>query len=321
MPGVQDRRPATTSSNVAARDGTAAHLPTHITSTPDQAKHWMKAHRTTIASGASSILSALAPMFSVTLVRTTSFSIYQRAKYKYSAAIGKATGADEPLVIVNRPGSTPTVATMACFGAAGGTAGALITIVACPFELTKMSAQISTLMANRNLSSMDDPVLKSSYEQKGTFKTAKNIVVNRGFVGMYSGFRLHLLRDTIGTTIYFTTYESTKQMLVKIQKSNSPTSPLSVALAGGFCGLVSWACIYPIDTAKTHYQRNCLSVGKGQPVKVPKIEFFNRKMYSGIGVSMARSCLINTIFFSSFEFIKKRINLLPDPPRAGEPME
>ena len=27
---------------------------------------------------------------------------------------------------------------------------------------------------------------------------------------------------------------------------------------------------------------------------------------------MARSCLINTIFFSSFEFIKKEINALPD---------
>lgn len=90
---------------------------------------------------------------------------------------------------------------------------------------------------------MEDPVLKSSYVQKGTFKTAKNIIVNRGLAGMYSGFQFHLLRDTIGTIIYFTTYESTKQMLVKLQKSKSPTSPMSVALAGGFCGLVSWACV------------------------------------------------------------------------------
>lgn len=73
-------------------------------------------------------------MFSVTLVRTTSFSIYQKAKYKYSAAIGRATGGDEPLVVVNRPGSTPTLATMACFGAAGGTAGALITVLACRYK-------------------------------------------------------------------------------------------------------------------------------------------------------------------------------------------
>ena len=51
------------------------------------------------------------------------------------------------------------------------------------------------------------------------------------------------VRDTIGTAIYFTTYESTKQLLVTFQGSDSPTSPLSVAMAGGFCGLASWACV------------------------------------------------------------------------------
>ena len=109
---------------------------------------------------------------------------------------------------------------------------------------------------------MDDPV-RLTYQQKGTFKTAKNIVAHRGFAGLYSGFGLHLckhdrpifgwsvspahmstvVRDSIGTTIYFTTYESTKQLLVKFQGSDSPTSPLSVAMAGGFCGLASWVCV------------------------------------------------------------------------------
>lgn len=31
-------------------------------------------------------------------------------------------------------------------------------------------------------------------------------------------------------------------------------------------------------------------------------------MYRGLGVSMSRSCLINAIFFSAFELIKKNIN-------------
>jgi len=53
----------------------------------------------------------------------------------------------------------------------------------------------------------------------------------------------HPVRDIIGTGIYFGTYESTKQLLVKVQKSDSPTSPLSVAMAGGFCGIMSWACV------------------------------------------------------------------------------
>ncbi|KAL8873215.1 MAG: hypothetical protein Q9174_001279 [Haloplaca sp. 1 TL-2023] len=275
---------------------------------PQQRKHWAKQYRTEIAASTSS---SLAPLASVTLVRTVSFSIYQKAKYTYSDAIGRAMG-EEPLVTVNRPGSVPTPATILCFGAAGATAGALVSFIACPFELTKTSAQISVLMAKSNTSSMDDPV-RLSYQQKGTFSTVKNIVTHRGFLGLYSGFGFHMLRDTIGTAIYFTTYESVKQLLVKFQGSNSPTSPSSVALAGGLCGLVSWACIYPIDSAKTHYQRNCLTKAKGQPVVVPRIQFNKASMYRGLGVSMARSCLINTIFFSSFESIKKKINNLPDP--------
>ncbi|KAL9119520.1 MAG: hypothetical protein Q9187_003925, partial [Circinaria calcarea] len=260
------------------------------------AKHWAKKYRTEIAASSSSVLS----------------TFVAKAKYKYSAAIGAATGTEEPLMVVNRPGSVPTLGTVACFGAAGSTAGALITAVACPFELTKLSAQISVLMAASKTSSADDPV-KRSYQQKGALKTAQNIVLHRGVSGLYSGFHLHLLRDTIGTGIYFMTYESGKQLLVKFQGSDSPTSPLSVAMAGGLCGVVSWACIYPIDSAKTHYQRNCLMKAKGQPVKTSKVQYFKMGMYRGLGVSMARSCLINTIFFSAFEYVKKEINRLEDP--------
>ena len=60
-----------------------------------------------------------------------------------------------------------------------------------PFELTKLSAQISVLMANKSSTSVDDPVGRS-YQQKGTFATAKNIVLHRGLGGLYSGFSLHL---------------------------------------------------------------------------------------------------------------------------------
>jgi hypothetical protein len=68
----------------------------------------------------------------------------------------------------------------------------------------------------------------------------------------------------------------------------------------------------PIDSAKSIYQRNSLMYSKGQTVKPVKIEFFKRQMYRGLGVSMGRSCAVNAIFFSSFEFIKKRIKALDD---------
>jgi hypothetical protein len=117
----------------------------------------------------------------------------------------------------------------------------------------------------------------------------------------------------LGTGIYFTTYESCKQVLTSYRGDKSPTNPFAVLLAGGLCGVASWALIYPIDSAKSIYQRNCLTSGKGGIIKkAPKIEFFNKRMYRGLGVSMGRSCLVNSIFFSSFEFIKKKVNGLED---------
>ena len=73
----------------------------------------------------------LAPLASVTVVRSISFQVYQAAKYKTSDFIGRTTGQDEPLVVVNKPGSTPNLGTVACFGVAGAAAGAVSTVFAC----------------------------------------------------------------------------------------------------------------------------------------------------------------------------------------------
>lgn len=82
-------------------------------------------------------------MASIAFVRTVSFSIYQKAKYKYSAAIGQATGNEEPLVVVNRPGSIPTFQTVLCFGAAGATAGGLIAGIACKSRSVALRSDIN----------------------------------------------------------------------------------------------------------------------------------------------------------------------------------
>lgn len=68
-------------------------------------------------------------------------------------------------------------------------------------------------------------------------------LLSSGNVATCSTNLLKTVRDTIGTAIYFGVYESGKQLFVKFQGSSSPTSPLPVAIAGGLCGLVSWACV------------------------------------------------------------------------------
>jgi hypothetical protein len=190
------------------------------------------------------------PLLSVTIVRTISFSLYQRAKYAYDKSIQSVTG-ESPLAIANAHGSYPTIATMACFGAAGATAGAVITTISCPFELTKLNEQLAGKEARKaafqaqktGATSQSGATPVVDLKSGGSWATARRMVRDRGFFpGLYAGYRLHLLRDTIGTGIYFTTYESAKQLLGNA-RGKSATSPYAVLVAGGLCGIVSWACV------------------------------------------------------------------------------
>ncbi|MCJ1315162.1 hypothetical protein MMC15_000478 [Xylographa vitiligo] len=272
-----------------------------------------------------------APLATYTLVRTANFEVYQRAKYAFSSAIGTATGKEAPLVTVNRPGSTPTPATVLCFGAAGGLAGCLTTFLACPFELMKNTAQVGHEMAKKDPTRAFNTV-GQKYAGKGTIKIAKEIITQHGLLGLWKGVRLHMVRDTIGTSVYFMSYESLKQLIVKYQGSSSPTSPTAVAIAGGACGIISWLTTYNIDYVKNNYQRNCLETAKGEKVMMPKINYYDRKQlrgipfllyqyfrsimadhYKGLSVTLFRSCLTNAVLFSSFEYVKTRINNLDDP--------
>lgn len=131
-------------------------------------------------------------MASVTLVRTVSFSIYKRSKVEYSEWIKRRFGFDI-LAHTSTKGNYPNFYSCACFAAAGATAGSFITVLACPFELTKLSAQVSVLLAGQSKSPKDKrQAIAASYQNKGTLKTMATIVKHRGILGLYTGFNLHL---------------------------------------------------------------------------------------------------------------------------------
>lgn len=229
----------------------------------------------------------LPPMISVTVVRTISFSLYQRAKYAADKSITKLTG-KSPLALANAPNSYPNLYTLSCFGSAGAVAGAFITTISCPFELTKLNEQLAGKML-REANLAKEAALKAGkppppppavdLHKTGSLHTARRLINERGISGLYSGYRLHLLRDTIGTAIYFMTYESAKQLLANA-RGREPTSPYAVVVAGGLCGIVSWACIYPVDVAKTLYQKALLTAGAEKVVR-PPIQFFAFGSYRG----------------------------------------
>ena len=79
-------------------------------------------------------------MASITLVRTVSFSIYQRTKYTYCDWVKKTFGFDV-MKHVSTSGSFPNFWTVATCGAAGATAGSCITVIACKLRQKKVGAE------------------------------------------------------------------------------------------------------------------------------------------------------------------------------------
>lgn len=229
-----------------------------------------------------------------------SFSIYSKSKIVYSSALCPVLGEKW----VSAPNTTFMLCNPIYWFLSGATAGGAITVIACPFEFTKLSAQIELLMQRSRRSSLDEPSHLLKYKNKGTLQSARDIVKARGLMGLYSGFHLHFIRDSLGTAMYFTFYEGGKVLL----SSREGPTPWTIAASGGICGLLSWMLIYPVDSAKSIYQRDVLTHGPGEQLPKRPFRFFNRRMYRGLGVSMTRSCILNSVFFSSYEYIKGKVN-------------
>lgn len=84
----------------------------------------------------------------------------------------------------------------------------------------------------------------------------KRIVARQGLLGLWTGFNLHLVRDVIGSGIYFGVYETTKQSLNSYYGAEKANSAGAVAMAGAICGIGAWVFTYPLDTMKTRAQNN-----------------------------------------------------------------
>ncbi|KAJ5556845.1 mitochondrial carrier [Penicillium frequentans] len=256
------------------------------------------------------VAGALPPLASVTVVRVVNFTSYSWAKVRISDMIQHITGVS-PLAEYNKPGSTPSVTGILTFATAGALAGLLSSPIACPFELAKNVVQTSVLVSNRAQAAPDaarNPDLRRK-PRLGTIEAIQQIIKRHGVRGLYTGFRLHVLRDTVGSGLYFSLYEIVKQVAAKELGENK--SPFGAPMiAGAICSTVPWFCTYPLDTRKTRAQSVLL--GKSKEIGEASIAVAKASMYKGISIILIRTGLNNMILLSMFEFIKAKINELPE---------
>lgn len=184
----------------------------------------------------------------------------------------------------------------------GVMSGAVSTLFTCPFEFTKTASQVEALVyRNRGL-----PPPK----HKGSLQAVKDLSRRGGLFRLYGGWQYQVFRDGLGSGLYFAVYETVKSRMNHLFPLNEQgkVHPLSVAVAGGSCGVISWIAVYPIDTLKSKYQRDLYNHSlanslefRDKIVERPKLRL-RLSMYRGLGFSILRTSLNGMVLFTCYEY-------------------
>jgi solute carrier family 25 carnitine/acylcarnitine transporter 20/29 len=170
-------------------------------------------------------------------------------------------------------------------------------------EFIKVQRQLEGAKLSRITGLRNSPFLNSS------IKWGKHIVENHGFMALFRGYSPHLLRDMVGTSIFFTLYESIKFSLLPLIP-NATYAPLVHTLGGGIAGTAIWVVILPIDAAKSVLQREAL---ENTPKYRRAIDFIKHRykssgiggLYRGLKPQLIRSFPVHAVNFLVYEQMLK----------------
>lgn len=197
-----------------------------------------------------------------------------------------------------RPGEVGTPLSQFVAGCCGGFVSCSILV---PSDVIKCTLQANDVSNGK-------PNLSNNFVQ--TLGTIRHIYANEGLAGFFKGFWVTCARDVPSLGLYFLTYKSMRSLL---DSYRILSHDLSIAIAGGFAGAVSWAAVYPLDVIKTNIQIapmegkarwTTISMGRVLFAKYGAVVFFR-----GIGITMARAFPVNGATFYVYELLKRAMHV------------
>ncbi|CAO3664877.1 unnamed protein product [Umbelopsis ramanniana] len=179
----------------------------------------------------------------------------------------------------------------------------LTNIVLPPTTSEKLAANVYGKVAPVVQDIPKQTVRSANGASTSSWSSAREIVRLKGLGGLWSGYSLHLFRDTIGTAVYFGTYESTKRVL---SSPSSPPGPLTHFMAGGTCGILCWIVVFPIDLIKSVMQKDIMAPKPTydtirECVTDIKARQGYRGFYRGMSVTLMRAFPIHSLNFLVYE--------------------
>jgi len=210
--------------------------------------------------------------------------------------------------------------------------GALICFASAPFELVKIRRQLEySIAASKGQSIVKPP---------GTLEAVRDIFRTNGVLGLYVGIRLHFVRDTFGTALYFLEYDGMRHVLGRNRQGEQGATPpwlpihpsMVPFVCGSLAGVTSWALIYPMDVVKTKMQQRALAGEKYRgvtetlhrlirgpdPANPRPLSQGLSRLYRGLGVSAVRSITTHGLLWTFFDLAAHYIDNLPKGPSQDD---
>ncbi|KAG1827154.1 uncharacterized protein BJ212DRAFT_1443298 [Suillus subaureus] len=251
------------------------------------------------------------PLVTISFVRAASFTIYSGTK-EYCRKNNYFTG--------DRASDAALAG-----GLSGALSGSLISFTSAPFELVKVRRQLEySIAATKGVQMVKPP---------NTIDAVREIFRTHGLSGLWIGFRLHFVRDTAGTALYFFEYDAMRHLLGRQRSGEQGPTPawlpiptsLIPFVCGSLAGVSSWALIYPLDVVKTKVQQRALAgtppkgvwetlrrLVRGPDPKDPKPVLAGiARIYRGLGVSAVRSITTHGLLWTFFDITSHYIDHLP----------
>lgn len=186
---------------------------------------------------------------------------------------------------------------------AGGFAGFMASFVLTPVELVKCQLQVSNLSQDKSHHTYDTII--------------KSTVRDRGIIGLWKGLNSTIVREVIGTAIWFGTYEYINDYYKQAKDPWVSNKDVQLLIAGAMAGVTFNFSMFPVDTIKSNIQtHDLLNKHRNSTSVVKQIGFWQTtrsiiskpggllNLYNGLGITMVRCIPANALIFYTYELLK-----------------
>lgn len=198
----------------------------------------------------------------------------------------------------------------------GAGTGVFTSIVLCPSDVIKCKVQVGRSLRGANTAGAASAAVEGAAVVAGAKEAVglpvlnatqmtRHVLRTQGVRGLFVGLGAQFARDVPFYASFFGTYET----IVDSGKAMPYEIPLELLylFAGGMAGVVGWAVVMPIDSAKSIIQTSSNPETLLRTIKRVNDTKGWRSLFTGLNAALVRAFPANAALFLGYEMVRRTL--------------